>query len=685
MKRLYVTALSCLLAISLCFAGLLTHVSAATIALNKTSLTLGVSNTYTLKLLNNKKKVTWSSSKKTVAKVSSKGVVTGKKAGSATITAKANGKKYTCKVTVKALALSTKSATLDVGETLTLSVLYNTKSVTYATSKKAVATVSKKGVVTAKSVGTATITVKTCGKTFKATIKVINSHISITPSSDVCTAIKKYSTNTATKHYFLLRSYVEYLESLGGGTLTLGAGTYNVSNTIYIPSNVHIKLNNATILKTNTTGGASFSPSKSLFQFVSKSIVDASKTVSGYNGTHDASITGTGTIDMDYLENGIAVIIGHNKNITLEGITFKNMCGGHMIELDATDNCTIKNCNFEGYHTQTVSGAIKEAINVDTPDVINKSFNNSWSSQDETPDKNLTITGCTFKDLPSGIGTHTYSSGKRHTNITISNNTFTNIELYPVHMQNWSDVTFTGNTLTGNNSEVALRLDGVRDMTMKNNTIKNYSNVFKFYNTYSYNEKDTIYTYLSDANKRHICADNTYTNTTLNAYYNNDNGDETGTLKKNNYTTESYGSKSGYFGKITYELFVDATYANGKWTQDISYDASSANKGVEVTWVDGSWIEKLVSNLKHKIGDHSFSFVKTEVYTHATKKAESTYELSDTSFETIDEENHTKTIYTYKQGVDDYTEWDAEIYTYNEETQDYELTDTVVLKSTKVS
>lgn len=47
------------------------------------------------------KKVTWSSSKSSVASVSSKGKVTSKSKGTATITAKVGTKTYTCKVVVK--------------------------------------------------------------------------------------------------------------------------------------------------------------------------------------------------------------------------------------------------------------------------------------------------------------------------------------------------------------------------------------------------------------------------------------------------------------------------------------------------------------------------------------------------------------------------------------------------------
>lgn len=75
--------------------------SAATPRLNKTSKTLKVGQTYTLKVLNNKKAVKWSSSNKSVATVSSKGKVSAKSTGKATITAKVAKKTYKCKITVK--------------------------------------------------------------------------------------------------------------------------------------------------------------------------------------------------------------------------------------------------------------------------------------------------------------------------------------------------------------------------------------------------------------------------------------------------------------------------------------------------------------------------------------------------------------------------------------------------------
>lgn len=69
--------------------------------LNKKTVTLTVGKKAILKLRNHNKKVRWSSSRKAVAVVSSRGVVTAKKAGNTRISARAGGRKYVCRVTVR--------------------------------------------------------------------------------------------------------------------------------------------------------------------------------------------------------------------------------------------------------------------------------------------------------------------------------------------------------------------------------------------------------------------------------------------------------------------------------------------------------------------------------------------------------------------------------------------------------
>lgn len=82
---------------------------AASMKINKKKLTLDAGGSYTLKIRKAKKKIKWKSSKKSVATVSSKGKVTARKAGSATITARVSGRKFTCKVKVRAAAKGTRS------------------------------------------------------------------------------------------------------------------------------------------------------------------------------------------------------------------------------------------------------------------------------------------------------------------------------------------------------------------------------------------------------------------------------------------------------------------------------------------------------------------------------------------------------------------------------------------------
>ena len=88
------------------------------VKLNITKATLSIGGSINLKLLNNKKKVTWKSSNKKVASVTKKGKVKAKKKGKASIVAKVGKKKYTCKVTVGSVSKkSTSKSTKNVKKT----------------------------------------------------------------------------------------------------------------------------------------------------------------------------------------------------------------------------------------------------------------------------------------------------------------------------------------------------------------------------------------------------------------------------------------------------------------------------------------------------------------------------------------------------------------------------------------
>ncbi len=74
---------------------------AAKVKLNTKKVVLKRGDRKNLKLKNASGKITWKSSKKSVASVNKKGVVKAKKAGTAIITATYKKKEYTCRITVK--------------------------------------------------------------------------------------------------------------------------------------------------------------------------------------------------------------------------------------------------------------------------------------------------------------------------------------------------------------------------------------------------------------------------------------------------------------------------------------------------------------------------------------------------------------------------------------------------------
>lgn len=153
--------------------GEVTTIEPTAIKLDQDKVTLGVGETATLKATiepeeATNKNVTWSSSDDTTVTVED-GVVTGKKVGTAIITAEtSNGLKATAEVIVKEIAvtkvtLSETTATMTIGGELELTATIEPKNatdqrLTWSSSDTGVATVDSNGKVTAKAAGTATIT-----------------------------------------------------------------------------------------------------------------------------------------------------------------------------------------------------------------------------------------------------------------------------------------------------------------------------------------------------------------------------------------------------------------------------------------------------------------------------------------------------------------------------------------------
>ena len=211
-----------------------TQVNAATkpkLSKTKITMTVGQSKKLKVKGISKKraKRIKWKSSKKKVVTVTKTGKIKARKAGKAVITAKVGKKKLKCKVTVKKRSkkstkkkesnssskkmwLSKTSVTLQAGSGVDL-VLHNAKNVVkWSSSNNKVAwadraTSSSKnlGTIQAVSKGTAVITAKVDGKTFKCHVKVIadDYHASEATEAKIKQALKIVNNSMSTQEKVL--------------------------------------------------------------------------------------------------------------------------------------------------------------------------------------------------------------------------------------------------------------------------------------------------------------------------------------------------------------------------------------------------------------------------------------------------------------------------------------------------
>ena len=445
--------------------------------------------------------VKYKSSLRRVAKVDSDGIVTPLSAGKTVITATIKTGKQTVKCTMNVVVKDPyyELEEFPEGVFAGTDTVYSVKRygyegpVTFRLTGSQYASIepldSTSCVLRATAPGNISVEVESLGKVKKQDVRIYEGTGTIfVVHPDSKPYLNRYVTrgdyNEYTSCYFLLRSYLERLETVGGGMLVLKKGTYPVIATLCVPSNTTILFEDgAVIRKIDNTDTKALTATTSLFQCVAAT--HTSKKFKGYGGEHDISFVGEGMSGIDLA--GIkctAIMMCHNKNIKISGLYFKNVNGLHFIELDASRDIDISYNWFTGY-TATSTGH-KEAINIDTPDRNTGGFVQGWTSYDRTPNKNVYITDNVFKDLEVGVGTHRYSQAEKtesadmgstasdkgtngegsgekagvdgaaeeeepapqmyHTGINVLRNSFFNITTYGVRLMNWKNAVVRDNS-----------------------------------------------------------------------------------------------------------------------------------------------------------------------------------------------------------------------------------------------
>lgn len=190
---------------------------------NTTEVKKGKSIQLTAVVTGHSKNVSWRSSKPKIASVDSKGKVTGLSAGTATITASANGLNATCMVTVyttgsfKLVFNTLQMYVGGINNSMKVQYIgYPRPKLTYKSDKPSVVKVDEKnGILTAKKAGTATITVSS-GKR-KLAFKVIVKNTSRMKSAYL-NILTKNTISIRGKSYPMEGSYFNLFSVLRGTT-----------------------------------------------------------------------------------------------------------------------------------------------------------------------------------------------------------------------------------------------------------------------------------------------------------------------------------------------------------------------------------------------------------------------------------------------------------------------------------
>lgn len=261
MAKTFRSLLSIFLAVLMVASLMVIPSSAASISLNKTSITLTKGYQTTLSVEGTSKTVKWSTGDKSIATVNSKGKVVGKKPGTTYIYAKVGSSTLKCKVKVVAAKITSSSSNVMLDKkgdtkTLTITVKGSHSGLTVGTTKKSVASASWvkpvkwdgnkiKLKLTANGEGTAKIKVylknysSTCYKYINVTVGDTEMNEEQLGSSDDSTSTEKMTILTYPK---------DTLDVSVGGSQILQVYCTNQSNMKYALSDTTVASVSASVI-----------------------------------------------------------------------------------------------------------------------------------------------------------------------------------------------------------------------------------------------------------------------------------------------------------------------------------------------------------------------------------------------------------------------------------------------------
>lgn len=162
----------------------------------------------------------------------------------------------------------------------------------------------------------------------------------------------------------------------------------------------------------------------------------------GYNAGANIAIHG-GTWDGGYPTfTGACCVFGfvHMTGVTIKDAIVKGCAANHHVELNATSRVHIDNCVF-------LDGAEQADVTMEAIQLDGAIGAGNWGvgPYDNTFCSGVRITNCRFINCGTGVGSHSVAAGKSHTNIQITDCTFSGCFYAGIRALAWEAFVATGN------------------------------------------------------------------------------------------------------------------------------------------------------------------------------------------------------------------------------------------------
>ncbi len=225
-------------------------------------------------------------------------------------------------------------------------------------------------------------------------------------------------------------------------TVRLPEGSYFLDDALHIYSNTILDATGCTLISDENKHNLFILGTNSSHMGISR--YNSSEVSKGYNSIRNVTVKG-GVWEGNDKNTNTPIRLAHATNVTFENMTVRGAgMSTHQVEAAGIDGFFVRNCTFCDFTPLTYKAGHFEAIQLDVP--INTAVYNS-SYLDGTPNNNVEITGCTFRNVSRGVGTHSMLVGAYHTNIKITDNTFINVQEEAIVALNYLDCRISGNKI----------------------------------------------------------------------------------------------------------------------------------------------------------------------------------------------------------------------------------------------